>query len=100
MSSIIQLLYSRTYLIVAVNLLHSRSDIFMTSRILFNWAVWDQQVFYIVPFFNPHAQREQGKVIGCGVHIYISEYGSTPYVGLASAVSSTNTNFWLTFLLT
>ena len=33
-------------------------------------------------------------------HIYIREYGSTLYVGLARAVSPTNTNFWLTFLLT
>ena len=31
---------------------------------------------------------------------YIREYGSTLYVGLARAVSPTNTNFWLTFLLT
>ena len=33
-------------------------------------------------------------------HIYIREYGSTVYVGLARAVSPTNTNFQLTFLLT
>ena len=25
-------------------------------------------------YFTPHAQREQGKVIGCGVHIYIYIY--------------------------
>ena len=31
---------------------------------------------------------------------FIREYGSTLYVGLAHAVSPTNTNFWLTFLLT
>ena len=31
--------------------------------------------------------------------MYIREYGSTVYVGLARAVSPTNTNFWLTFLL-
>ena len=31
--------------------------------------------------------------------IIIREYGSTLYVGLARAVSSTNTNFQLTFLL-
>ena len=31
---------------------------------------------------------------------YIREYGSTLYVGLACAVSPTNTNFRLTFLLT
>ena len=31
---------------------------------------------------------------------YIREYGSTPYVGLARAVSPTITNFRLTFLLT
>ena len=36
-------------------------------------------------------------VIGFSV---IREYGSTLYVGLARAVSPTNTNFWLTFLLT
>ena len=30
----------------------------------------------------------------------IREYGSTLYVELARAVSPTNTNFWLTFLLT
>ena len=32
--------------------------------------------------------------------IIIREYGSTLYVGLARAVSPTNTNFGLTFLLT
>ena len=47
---------------------------------------------------TPHAQRERSKVIGRGVHI--REYDSTLYVGLARAVSPTNTNFWLTFLLT
>ena len=31
---------------------------------------------------------------------FIREYGSTLYVGLACAVSPTNTNFRLTFLLT
>ena len=34
------------------------------------------------------------------IYIYIREYGSTLYVGLARAVSPTNTNFRLTFLLT
>ena len=33
-------------------------------------------------------------------HICIREYGSTLYVGLARAVSPTNTNVQLTFLLT
>ena len=32
--------------------------------------------------------------------IYIREYGSTLYVGLARALSPTNTNFRLTLLLT
>ena len=32
--------------------------------------------------------------------LVIREYGSTLYVGLARAVSPTNTNFRLTFLLT
>ena len=40
-------------------------------------------------------------MIMCGdEYIYIREYGSTLYVGLARAVSPTNTNFRLTFLLT
>ena len=47
----------------------------------------------------PHAQREWDKVINVGVYI-IRECGSTLYVGLARAVSPTNTNFRLTFLLT
>ena len=32
--------------------------------------------------------------------VHFREYGSTLYVGLARAVSPTNTNFRLTFLLT
>ena len=32
--------------------------------------------------------------------VLIREYGSTLYVGLARAISPTNTNFRLTFLLT
>ena len=39
-------------------------------------------------------------VIGACVHLYIREYGSTLYVGLARDVSPTNTNFRLTYLLT
>ena len=34
------------------------------------------------------------------VYLFIREYGSTLYVGLACAISPTNTNFRLTFLLT
>ena len=34
------------------------------------------------------------------IETIIREYGSTLYVGLARAVSPTNTNFRLTFLLT
>ena len=34
------------------------------------------------------------------IKLCIREYGSTLYVGLARAVSPTNTNFRLTFLLT
>ena len=47
----------------------------------------------------PARTSEQGNVIGL-VSVYIREYGSTLYVGLARAVSPTNTNFRLTFLLT
>ena len=39
---------------------------------------------------TPHAQHERGKVIGVGVHIYVSE---RECVGLAHAVPSTNTKF-------
>ena len=35
-----------------------------------------------------------------GLRYIIREYGSTLYVGLARAISPTNTNFRLTFLLT
>ena len=38
--------------------------------------------------------------LGMAMYVYIREYGSTLYVGLARAVSPTNTNFRLTFLLT
>ena len=40
--------------------------------------------------------------MGCSIEISrdIREYDSTLYVGLARAVSPTNTNFRLTFLLT
>ena len=48
--------------------------------------------------FLPTRASEQGNVIGL-VSVY-REYGSTLYVGLALAVSPTNTNFRLTFLLT
>ena len=37
-------------------------------------------------------------IISC--NLFIREYGSTLYVGLACTVSPTNTNFRLTFLLT
>ena len=40
------------------------------------------------------------RVIPTTYYIYIREYSSTLYVGLARAVSPTNTNFRLTFLLT
>ena len=43
-------------------------------------------------------QREKKKIKN--KYIYIREYGSTLYVGFARAVSPTNTNFRLTFLLT
>ena len=47
-----------------------------------------------------HTQASMhGNVIGL-VSMYIREYGSTLYVGLARAISPTNTNFRLTFLLT
>ena len=39
-------------------------------------------------------------LVGNSVMKVIREYGSTLYVGLARAVSPTNTNFQLTFLLT
>ena len=60
-------------------------------------------LFYGLPGIISSCYRlcasEQGYVIGC-LHICIREYGSTLYVGLAHAVSPTDTNFQLTFLLT
>ena len=53
----------------------------------------------LVEHLLPARAIEQGNVIGL-VSVYIREYGSTLYVGLARAVSPTNTNFLLTFLLT
>ena len=48
----------------------------------------------------PARASEQGNVIGLvSVYIYIREYSSTLYVGLARAVSPTNTNLRLPFLL-
>ena len=47
------------------------------------------------PFIIPHVQRERGKMIGVGPYIY-----QRVHVGLARAVSHTNINFRLTFLLT
>ena len=45
---IIQVLYSQTYLNVAVNLLHSRSELIMTySRASHIWVVWDQYYFFL-----------------------------------------------------
>ena len=38
--------------------------------------------------------------MGSETTVFIREYGSTLYVGLARDVSPTNTNFRLTFLLT
>ena len=55
-------------------------------------------IFLLFLSLLPECASEQGNVIGL-VSI-IREYGSTLYVGLARAVSPTNTNFWLTFLLT
>ena len=54
--------------------------------------------------FNSNWVSEASPTLGCSIEIsrdiYIREYGSTLYVGLARAVSPTNTNFRLTFLLT
>ena len=45
-------------------------------------------------------EAEARPVVGTIFLVIIREYGSTLYVGLARAVSPTNTNFRLTFLLT
>ena len=54
----------------------------------------------IIVFIIPHALVRAGEYVIGLVSICIREYGSTLYVGLARAVSPTNTNFRLTFLLT
>ena len=48
----------------------------------------------------PRMRSASGVKWSSVVSIYIREYGSTLYVGLARAISPTNTNFRLTFLLT
>ena len=32
-----------------------------------------RRIFWYYVLITPHAQREWGKVIGCGVHIHVSE---------------------------
>ena len=38
-----------------------------------------------VTVITPHAQRERGKVIGCGVHIYIYSGGQKSCIGINGA---------------
>ena len=73
---------------------------------VYMWKTSDKNFIVVGHFFKsvrtvllPVRASEQGNVIG-SVRIYIRECGSTLYVGLARAVSPTNTNFRLTFLLT
>ena len=47
-----------------------------------------------------HCEKTHLKKLMMKMVIIIREYGSTLYVGLPRAVSPTNTNFRLTFLLT
>ena len=52
-------------------------------------------------FTYPNTLRSQRvRITEVLLYIHIREYDSTLYVGLARAVSPTNTNFRLTFLLT
>ena len=44
--------------------------------------------------------QRKGKMIDWSRAHIIREYSSTLYLGLGCAVPPTNTNFWLTFLLT
>ena len=58
--------------------------------------------YIIVDIVGEQAKRARHSQV-CSIEnrdICIREYGSTLYVGLARAVSPTNTNFRLTFLLT
>ena len=41
-----------------------------------------------VGFITPHAQRERGKVIGCGVHIYIYVRGRKKYLNRTLEIDS------------
>ena len=69
----------KTYLYRASNLM---------STITF-WPHFHSGSLFLVPAKNRRFLR-----------LFIREYGSTLYVGLARAVSPTHTNFRLTFLLT
>ena len=60
----------------------------LKSTITFLASIFMAGSQFLAPDKNHHILR------------FIREYGSTLYVGLARAVSPTNTNFRLTFLLT
>ena len=54
-----------------------------------------------IPTLLPQEQAAKTSMVSeVRIQVLIREYGSTHYVGLARAVSPTNTNFRLTFLLT
>ena len=50
-------------------------------------------------FITPHAQRERGKVIGCGVHIYIYVCGRKRYLNRTLEIDSTFQTFAVGFLV-
>ena len=57
---------------------------------------YDVLIFIIIPLGKSSSSLPNNSLFS----LVIREYGSTLYVGLARAVSPTNTNFRLTFLLT
>ena len=65
--SIIDLLYSRTYLNVAVNLLHSQSAYTRAPNLI-------SALFYSTRACASRHARAGGYVIGTGVHMYIYSY--------------------------
>ena len=72
------------------------------SRRMIFICISDVVIASVYPEEVDYWASEASPTLGCSIKILrdIREYGSTLYVGLARAVSPTNTNFRLTFLLT
>ena len=105
------LIMSRDWFLLLLKLLHLNNNRRMVPR----GQPGHDKIFKVRPFvdsllktfqasYKMNRELSLGDAIKVAFHSFnvfpIREYGSTLYVGLARAVSPTNTNFRLTFLLT